>query len=50
MNKVALVALGAVAGAVLAARKAKEAEHDQAVWAEVTDPVERSSTGPADGR
>ena len=40
MNKVALVALGAVA-AVLAARKAKENQHDQAVWAEVTDDVER---------
>ena len=40
MNKLALVALGAVA-AVLAARKVKEAQHDQAVWAEVTDSVER---------
>ena len=49
MNKVALVALGAVA-AVVAARKAKEAQHDQAVWAEVTDPVERSSTRSSDSR
>ena len=40
MNKVALVALGAVA-AVLAARKAKENQHDPSVWAEVTDYVER---------
>ena len=40
MNKLALVALGAVA-AVLAARKAKEDQHDRAVWAEVTDDVER---------
>ena len=40
MNKLALVALGAVA-AVLAARKVKEDQHEQAVWAEVTDTVER---------
>jgi hypothetical protein len=40
VNKVALLALGAVA-AVLAARKVKESQHDQAVWAEVTDSVER---------
>ena len=40
MNKVALLALGALA-AVLAARKVKEDQHDQAVWAEVTDSVER---------
>ena len=40
MNKLAFVALGAVA-AVVASRKAKESQHDQAVWAEVTDSVER---------
>jgi hypothetical protein len=40
VNKVALLALGALA-AVLAARKVKEDQHDQAVWAEVTDSVER---------
>ncbi len=39
MNKLALVAIGAVAAA-LAARKVQEQQHDQAVWAEVTDPVE----------
>jgi len=40
VKKLAFVALGAI-GAVLAARKMHEAQHDQAVWAEVTDPVER---------
>jgi hypothetical protein len=39
VKKLALVALGAI-GAVLAARKVQESQHDQAVWSEVTDPVD----------
>ena len=50
MNKVALVALGGAVAAVVAARRAKEAQHDQAVWAEVTDTVERASGGPSGDR
>ena len=41
MKKLLLLALGAV-GAVVAARKTQEAKHEQALWAEATDHVERS--------
>jgi hypothetical protein len=40
MKKLLLLALGA-AGAVVAARKAQEARHEQALWAEATDSVKR---------
>jgi len=38
MKKLLLLALGA-AGAVVAARKARESRHEQALWAEATDSV-----------
>jgi hypothetical protein len=41
MKKVLLV-LVAVAGAVAAKRKLDESRHEQALWAEATDPVHRA--------
>ena len=41
MKKLLLVALAA-AGAVVAKRKLDEGKKEQALWAEATDPVERS--------
>ncbi len=41
MKKIVLLAVAA-AGGVLAARKAKAAQHEQALWAEATDKVKRS--------
>ena len=41
MKKVVLLAVAA-AGAVFAAKKAKAAQHEQALWAEATDKVKRS--------
>jgi hypothetical protein len=38
MKKLVLLA-AAAAGAVIAARKAKEAQHEQALWAEAVDDV-----------
>ena len=40
MKKLLLLALGAV-GAAVAAKKAQEAKHEQALWAEATDSVKR---------
>ena len=40
VKKLLLLALGAAAAAV-AAKRAQDAQHDQAVWAEVSDPVDR---------
>ena len=42
MKKIILLAV-AVAGAVVALTKAKETQHEQALWAEATDSVKRSS-------
>ena len=41
MKKVLLLALAAV-GAVVAKRKYDDAQAEQALWAEATDPVRRS--------
>ena len=41
MKKLLLVALAAV-GAALAKKKIDEAKHEQALWAEATDTVEKS--------
>ncbi len=41
MKKLLILVLGAV-GAVLALRKTKANQHEQALWAEVTDSVKRS--------
>ena len=41
MKKLVLVAVAA-AGTVLAAKKVKSAQHEQALWAEATDKVKRS--------
>ena len=41
MKKLALVA-AAVAAAVLASRRAKAGQREQALWAEATDGVQRS--------
>ena len=41
MKKVLFVLL-AVGGAVFAKRKLEESKKEQALWAEATDPVERS--------
>jgi hypothetical protein len=41
MKKLALV-LAAAAAAVLATRKARAGQHEQALWAEATDDVKRS--------
>ncbi|VXC42292.1 DLW-39 family protein [Nocardioides sp. AX2bis] len=41
MKKVVLVVLAA-AGAVVAKRKYDEGQAEQALWAEATDPVERT--------
>jgi chitinase len=41
MKKLILLALGA-AGAVLALKKSQAGQHEQALWAEVTDSVKRS--------
>jgi len=42
MKKIVLLAV-ATAGAVIVARKAKSAQHEQALWAEATDKVKRPS-------
>jgi hypothetical protein len=41
MKKIFLLA-AAVVGGVVAITKAKEAKHEQALWAEATDSVKRS--------
>jgi hypothetical protein len=41
MKKIALVA-AAAAAALLATRRARAAQHEQALWAEATDDVKRS--------
>lgn len=41
MKKVVLIVLGII-GAAFAAKKAQTAQHEQALWAEVTDSVKRS--------
>ncbi len=41
MKKILFVALAA-AGALAAGRKAKAAQHEQALWAEATDTVTKS--------
>lgn len=43
MKKLVLVAIAAV-GAVLASKKMKEGQREQALWAEATDSVKRSSS------
>jgi hypothetical protein len=40
MKKLLLLA-AATAGAVVAAKKTREAKHEQALWAEVTDNVKK---------
>ena len=40
MKKLLLLAVGAAAAA-LAAKRVQDAQHDQAVWAEVADRVDR---------
>ncbi len=41
MKKLLLVALAAV-GALVAKKKMDEGKHEQALWAEATDPVEKA--------
>lgn len=41
MKKLVLLALAA-AGAAIAVKKSQDAHHEQALWAEVTDSVERN--------
>jgi hypothetical protein len=41
MKKLLLLALGTI-GAVLAIKKTQAGQHEQALWAEVTDSVKRS--------
>jgi hypothetical protein len=41
MKKLLLLAVAAV-GAVLAIKKSQAGQHEQALWAEVTDSVKRS--------
>ena len=36
-----LLLVAAAAGAVVAVRKTREAKHEQALWAEVTDSVKK---------
>ena len=43
MKKIVLVALAA-AGAVVAAKKAQQAQHEQALWAEAVDTVKARDT------
>jgi hypothetical protein len=42
MKKLILLALAA-AGAAVAVKKQQEAQHEQALWAEVTDSVKRNA-------
>jgi hypothetical protein len=41
MKKLLLVAIAAV-GALVAKKKMDEGKHEQALWAEATDPVEKA--------
>jgi len=42
MKRLVLVAAAAAAAAVIATRKAKAGQREQALWAEATDDVKRS--------
>ena len=48
MKKVLLLALAA-AGAVVAKRKIDEGKHEQALWAEATDPLASQTSTSPDG-
>jgi hypothetical protein len=41
MKKILLIALAAI-GALIAKRKLNEGQHEQALWAEATDKVDRA--------
>jgi len=43
MKKLVLLAVAA-AGAVVAAKKAQQSQHEQALWAEAVDDVKKSGT------